>query len=152
MNTSYEILFSILTGAAGGIAAGAFLTWCTSIQKKKRESLERKEQIDYILNLVMKYKPAILKLELFEGIPELQNRKSNDSIRHEIYQYFRKDIEASLSGRAKRLTFDEIEEIKKLFRIGPYQLIPNKGLSEYEYIEMFRKAESIEWLNIPPMA
>lgn len=115
MNTSYEILFSILTGAAGGIAAGAFLTWCTSIQKKKRESLERKEQIDYILNLVMKYKPAILKLELFEGIPELQNRKSNDSIRHEIYQYFRKDIEASLSGRAKRLTFDEIEEIKKLF-------------------------------------
>ena len=147
MNIIYEILFGILTGAAGGIAAGAFLTWCTSLQKKKRESLERKEQIDYLLNLIMKYKPAILKLELFEGIPELQNRKSKDSIRHEIYHYFRKDIEASLSGRSNRLTFDEIEEMKKLFRIGPYERIMNECLYEYEYIKMFQKAESIQWLN-----
>ena len=147
MNTIYEILFGILTVAAGGIAAGAFLTWCTSIQNKKRESLERKEQIDYILNLIMKYKPAILKLELFKGIPELQSTKSKDSIRHEIYHYFRKDIEASLSGRANRLTFDEIEEMKKLFRIGPYERIMNECLYEYEYIKIFQKAESIQWLN-----
>lgn len=144
-----EFLFSSLTGAIGGIVASAILFWISLKQKKKRESLQRKEQIDYILNLVVKYRKTILERKLSEDIPVVPMYESEELFRHRVYEALRTELESTLSGRAKQLTFDEIEEIKKLFRIGPYKLNPDRGLSNLEYIEMFRKAESVKWLNLP---
>lgn len=151
MGILYKFLETIVTGALAGIAAGGVITWISSIRNKKHDSLQRKEQTDYISNLVVKYRNIILERKLSEDIPVYPMPETVEVTLHRFYLAFQRELESALSGRAKRLAFDEIEEIKKLFRIGPYQLIPNRGLSEYEYIEMFRKAESIEWLKIPPM-
>ena len=150
MEAIYRFLESILTGSVAGIAAGWVLARYFKKENEKRESLEREAQKDYISNLVVKYRTPIIHLKLSKEIPAPKNRESEDSIRLEYYLYFRKELESALLGRSNRLTFDEIEEMKKLFRIGPYECT-NEDLYEYEYIEMFQKAESIKWLNVPPM-
>lgn len=147
----YKFFESIFTGTVAGIAAGWVLARYFKRENEKRGSLEREAQIDYISNLVVKYRKIILELKYSGDIPAPKNRESKDSIRHEFHLYFRKELESALFGRSNRLTFDEIEEMKKLFGIGPFEWNTNEALDKYEYIEMFRKAESIKWLNVPPM-
>ncbi len=151
MEAIYKVLESIFTGSVAGIAAGLVLARYFKTANEKRETLERETQKDYITNLVVKYRTSIICLKLSKEIPAPQNRESKDSIRQEFYHYFRRELESALSGRSNRLTFDEVEEMKKLFRIGTYEWNTNEALYEYEYIEMFQKAESIKWLNVPPM-
>lgn len=150
MEAIYKVLESIFTGSVAGITAGRVLARYFKTANEKRESLEREAQKDYISNLVVKYRKIILELKYSGDIPPPKNRESKDSIRREFYLYFRKELKSALFGRSNRLTFDEIEEIKKIFRIGTYECT-NEDLYEYEYIEMFQKAESIKWLNLPPM-
>ena len=56
------------------------------------------------------------------------------------------EIQAILLGRAKRLSFDEIREIKEVF--FPVEQYPDWIPNDQGYEVIFGKLESIAWLRL----
>lgn len=138
MDTISELLIGILTGAVGGIVAGVVLLRFSSNQQKKRESLQRVEQIKCILEIIVNSRAKIFELQ--------ENEKTK---RLRIYRNFGNELELFLSNRAERLTVTEIQDLKEIFLPDYLRWMQFFNATDEWSREIFRKAELLKWLNLP---
>ena len=151
MDTIGKILLSILMGSVAGITAGGVLAWFTSNQQKERDSLQRDEQIKFFSELIVKSRKMIFDVKEDRFFPEPNRTISVDDMCKAYLDNLRRQLESALSGRANRLTFDEIEKIKIIFQIGIYNLFPTARPNKEYCASIFQEAESLKCLKIPPM-
>ena len=71
-----------------------------------------------------------------------------DEVRKAKLQWLHQQIQQILLGRASRLSFDEIQQVKQAF--NTVELHPNWVPNEQGYDGIFNQLESIEWLRLTP--
>ena len=71
-----------------------------------------------------------------------------DDLRKQYLDEFHREIQQILWGRANRLSFDEIQQIKQPFKI--LERFPAWVPNDSGYEGIFGQFESVEWLGLKP--
>lgn len=152
-----EIGEGIVIGTTSGVVSGlilAFILWRIGCW---RENLQRKDQINYISSLIIKFRENIYHPNRrFSDLPPIAraaiiSARSVQQWRKDAYESFCKQLESTLDGRADRLTFNEIQLLRQIFLVKSYWRDFDNSPSQEWYDHIFGWAESVEWLKIPPL-
>lgn len=152
---------TVLTGAVSGVASGLVLAGLFWLGRKAYKRRERLDQIKYIATLIEHGWENMLSVE--DSVGMLNALKQNvhgkdtelvtlDQLSQSCYKTFRFQLSSALSKRCTRLTYDEIQEVRKAF-LQLHDLFPDSDFSASRVVHLssFRDAESIEWLGLKPM-
>ena len=153
------IIDNIITGIIAGVSAGLILSAFSYVNQYIDHKLERREQIEYIRQIVEKFQEDILSVHQIlsdPGAPSVLTEDPNaiHQLRWEIIEYTNEEVVKALDGRANTLTFDEKKQVRDAF--GLYNIFRPGGdlgdrnllLVEAQYHDIFDKLESIEWLEV----
>ena len=144
---------AIGTGAASGVASGLILAIFLGIWRKCQERRERQDQIEYIAELIHDGRRGVLfsdaHLGLLNAMLGEEKSVTEDQLSNLKYEQFKLDLSSALSGRCTRLTYDEIAQVRKIF-LRDYELFPGHTFPREKLRNCFRKAESIQWLDLKP--
>ena len=152
-----EIEKGIVIGITSGVISGlilAFILWRIDCW---REKLQRKDQINYISSMIVKFRENIYHPDRnFSDLPpraraSIISAKPIRQWHKDMYESFCKQLESTLAGRADRLTFSEIQVLRQIFLVKSYWRDFDNNPSQEWYNYIFEWAESLEWLKIPPM-
>ena len=139
-----------VVGVLATIASTSIIGLVVWIWKRNRGNREKKNQLESIRKLIIKFRRMIFDVKSDLHIPQLKTTKSVDELRSAYYGHFRRQLTSALDGRTSQLTFDEIEEIRTIF-LGLHELHPNFVPNEKWYVNTFNQAVSIKWLRLTPM-
>ena len=135
----------VFSGVASGLVLALFFGGGNFIHKYR----ERKDQVQYLSDLIVQFRTRILdtKEDLF--VAEINQTLTRENVRKTYYDDLRRQLESALAGRCSRLTYDEIQQVNATF-VWLHKLYPKFVPTEKWYIDTFQKAESINWLRLPP--
>lgn len=143
-----EMLWDVGTGFVSGTASGLVLALFFGVSRWLRVRSERRDQTNQISTLIIEYRTTIFDIETDESIRDPRAYTSEDAVRRVYYNELQRHLDAVLLGRSSRLTFDEIQEVRRIF----FALLPESDwVPNHEYyVNTFKRAESLKWLNVPP--
>ena len=146
---SSTFLEGITIGASAGLIAGivlALLGWLTSVAQKY---FERREQVRHLARTIEDSR------DLIRGATDIDMTNHQigrmilkDDLRKQYLDEFHREIQQILWGRASRLSFDEIQQIKQPFKI--LERVPTWVPNDSGYEGIFGHFESVEWLGLKP--
>ena len=143
-----DVVEGIVSGVAAGVVLAVFF-WV--IDQVKRHS-ERREQIQYLVTLIASHRERIYKPHYMPGDPVMTDI-GKDVIRKVQFESMKKEINVSLDGRCSRLSFDEINKLRRI--VNDWSAITDKWDStEPNWTDkfcgnLFGEFEAIEWLDLP---
>jgi len=138
---------NILAGTASGVMAGLILAGSFWLRDVWNERTERADQIDHISQLIDNARERACQEspEFFGNIGVIL---SDDHRRKALYMDMRERLNEVLDRRASKLTFDEVESVRRAFSKRDRDIV---GLFELEYCGLvFWEVYQIEWLNLDP--
>ena len=139
-----KILEGIVIGVTSGIILSLFF-WTTG---RIENRIERRDQIRYLASVIETSRGLIYSAETIEiTLGSKKQRLERDDIRKTYYDDMRRQVDSILQGRASRLSYDEINEVRNVFYTDLY---PTVVLNDKGYNNIFGKLESIEWLKLSP--
>ena len=145
--TTDTLLDGIAIGASAGFIAGLLLGLFYWFKALIQVRVERREQIRHLAQTIEKSRGLIYSASDIDftnhPIGQIFPR---DVVRKTYLQWLHQQIQQILLGRATRLTFDEIQEIKQAFSI--LELHPAWVPNDKGYEGIFNRLESVEWLRL----
>ncbi len=137
----------VTIGAVAGVISGivfGILGWLKGVVQRWTE---RRGEIGHLAGTIEHYRELIFgATDLdFRNHP-IQRRFARDEVTKTYLTDMHGEIQAILLGRAKRLSFDEIREIKEVF--FPVEQYPDWIPNDQGYEVIFGKLESIAWLRL----
>ncbi len=147
-----DIINNIIGGSVSGIFAGLILAAFFWILEHYRKRSERAEQVKYISEMVMHFRKLIL-IDFAEDMPRPDGNEivSVHEIRKKLYDTFQTGLESAPVRRSSRLTYDEIEMVRFLLFWQYSEVRDRVDLAKEWYVEKFKQAESLKWLNVAPL-
>ena len=143
-----RVLEGIISGVASGLIVGLILAvffWLTSHFQERRE---RRDQIQFLSTVIDNFSEQILnnKIRSPNGLNALPE-SSRDSYKKELFLEMYRQIDSTLQGRASQLTYDEIQDVRRVFQV--YIEDPDFWLNApAAYERIFDKARAIKWLKL----
>ena len=134
----------VLTGAAGGVAAGLVLTVAVRLWDGFWRRRERARQIGCFRELLVRYRTRIYDWR----DPDADVRRLVHP-RGGHYSELCDELQRALRGRSSRLSFDEIEQLEEAL-LRPFAAVQGYIPSVSWYVQTFEAAEAIHWLELPP--
>ncbi len=151
-----QIIAGVITGVIAGVSAGLILSALFYVQQRINRSIERRDQITYIRQIVEKFQKDVLAAQWLAESDDPLLANTPDIVsqgRLAILAHTYGEIVKTLEGRASTLSFDEKEQVLDAFSI--YRIVLEKPfgerrllLREAHYHDMFDKLEAIEWLKV----
>lgn len=148
-NLWHNIIAGIIAGTIAGIVAGLVLAGFSEHNDRIDKREKRRDQVKYLSDLIAAFRTQIFDTKEDVFFPPTNQTLSRDNIRKARFDELRRELESALAERSSRLTYDEIRQVKNVF-IGLHKLHPKLVPTAKWYIDTFRKAESINWLKLPP--
>ena len=144
-----KLLEGITIGASAGLISGlilGLLHWLKSVIESR---IERREQIRHLARTIEQSRDMIYSASDLDLTDHPVGRMfPRDDIRKAQLQWLHRQIQQILLGRASRLSFDEIQQIRQGF--NTVELYPNWVPNDKEYDGIFNQLESVEWLRLTP--
>ena len=137
-----ETIVGILIAVLSGIILSLFL-WPKDFVKNY---MKRRDQIRYLVNLIVKYRDLILNARTIY-VSNIDQEIKREEICKAYFEDMRRQVESALKDRASQLSYDEIEDVRGVFFTDLY---PTVILNDKGYDVIFKKLESIKWLKLPP--
>ena len=138
---------TLLEGITVGVSAGLVLGVLHWLTGKVQAKSERGEQIRHLARTIEQYREMIHNAsDLDFADHPLSREVSRDQIRNAYLQWLHREIQQILVGRAGRLSFDEIRQIRQAFSM--VQLYPNWVPNDQGYDQIFGRLESVGWLEL----
>ena len=140
-----KVLEGVVIGVSSGFILGLAF-WFLDFVKIRNE---RRDQMEHLAKTIERFRGLIYsanELEMTLKHGSQQQRISKDEIGKAYFDDMRRQVEGILRGRASRLSFDEIWEVRGVFYTD---LFPTVLLNDRGYDQVFRKLESIQWLHLP---
>ena len=138
-----KILQGIFIGVTSGIILSLFF-WGRGYLEGH---FERRDQIRYLANVITDFRDQIYGAETLEvTLGDQKQTVEKDNLRKVYFDDMRTQVESILQGRASRLSYDEINQVRRVFYTDLY---PTLILNEKGYNKIFDEMESIEWLKLP---
>ena len=139
-----SVLQGIVIGVSSGVILGLFF-WLTGFASARNE---KRAQIEHLASVVAGFRESIYSAgDLDVRLGDEQKHFQRDAVRKAQYDDMRREVEQVLQGRASRLSFDEIREVRLAFYTDHF---PGVVLNDAGYESVFRALESIEWLGLSP--
>ena len=140
----------ILEGVGIGVSSGFILGLAFWLLDFVKIRSERRDQMEHLAKTIERFRGLIycaseLDMTLIHG--SQQRRISKDEMRKAYFDDMRRQVEGILRGRASRLSFDEIWEVRGVFYTDRY---PTLLLNDKGYDQIFGKLEAIQSLHPPP--
>ena len=145
-----QLVMGVTIGATAGLISGIILGLVNWAMGTIGRRFERRGQIRHIAATVEGIREKIFNatdLDLTNHpiggiVPQQEVRKAHLTWLHQ-------QVESILLGRASRLTYDEKQEVKQVFRVLDLhpEFIPN----DREYRRFFDEFATIEWLGMTSM-
>ena len=107
--------------------------------------IERRDQIRYLVNLIVKYRDLILNAQTIY-VSSIDREIKREEICKAYFEDMRKQLESALEDRSSQLSYDEIKGVRGVFFTDLY---PTVILNDKGYDAIFKELESIKWLKIP---
>ena len=136
-----EIFQGIVIGVFSGLTLGG-LAYI-------RDRFVRCDQIKYIRELIIKERERIYSANDLPGPPF---RVTKNVLRLTLYKGMRRNLSATLEGRASQLSFDEKASITSQCEPIDWllaQIRQNQTPPVQMYTKMFSEWENCAWLNLP---
>ena len=140
-------------GIVIGVSSGLVLSLALWIVELVKRKYERRDQIRYIAGILARDRDRILGAETLPGpdgsgikeVPKVQ-------LRLVLYDGMRKELDGVFVGRASRLSFDQIAELKKPFFILDDNFNFKQAFlhNDQQCRNLFETLEAIKWLKLPP--
>ena len=132
-------------GVAIGVASGLILTVFVGAWNTYDAHQERQEQIRFLAATIDGHRQSIEGAEGFyhEGTGR---EISQDEIKKAYLTSLYRQVQAILEGRASRLTFDEIRQVREVF--FSLERHPNWIPNDKGYYSIFQDFAAIEWLEL----
>ena len=139
---------NIVQGVTIGVASGLILVLFVWVWNSYDQHRERQEQIDYLSATIQEHRLSIEEAEGFyhEALDREFNR---DELRKAYLDSMYRRVLAILDGRASRLTFDEVHELRQVF--FALERHPNWIPNDRGYRGLFNDLEAVEWLDLEPL-
>lgn len=151
-------------GVVIGVSSGLILSVVISAIGAVSGAIERRDQIRYLANLLTDYRDIILydrDETVSSAVKVITPRYDSEAqaqvvVRWSLYDNnMRSRLESALQGRASRLSYDEIREVRNaalnhgdvVRRTAPDSGVQN-FISEAGYRQLFRRLECIDWLGM----
>ena len=143
------LLHGITIGATAGLISGLVLALLQWLKSKVQRSTERQDQICHLARTIEQSRDMIYSatdIDLSDH-PIGRNIPRNE-VQKSYLQWLHQQVQQILLGRASRLSFDEIQEIKQSFQT--VELYPGWVPNANGYDGIFDRLESITWLRLRP--
>lgn len=142
-----QLVMGITIGATAGLISGIILglvNWATGTIGRR---LERRDQIRHLATTVEGIREKIFNAtDLDLTNHPIGGIVSQEKVRKAHLNWLHQQVESILLGRASRLTYDEKQEIKQVFRVLDLhpEFIPN----DREYRRFFDEFATVRWLGL----
>ena len=147
--TDNAILQGIIIGVSVVLISGLILGLLKWIKNAPQAQLERREQIRHLAQTIEQAREDIYGATDLDFTDHPIGRViPRDELRKARLQALYQQLQEILVGRASRLKFDEIQEIKKAFKI--LEDFPNWIPNDQGYDGIFDTLASVEWLGLSP--
>ena len=144
-----KLLEGITIGASAGLISGLILGLLHWLKSVIQSRTERREQIRHLARTIEQSRDMIYSASDLDLTDHPVGRMfSRDDIRKTQLQWLHRQIQQILLGRASRLSFDEIQQIRQGF--NTVELYPNWVPNDKGYDGIFNQLESVEWLRLTP--
>ena len=145
--TIEKLLEGITIGASAGLISGLILGLLYWLRSVIQGSIDRREQIRHLARTIEQSRDMIYSASDLDLTDHPVGRMfPRDDIRKAQLQWLHQQIQQILLGRASRLSFDEIQQIKQVF--NTVELYPNWAPNDKGYDGIFNQLESVEWLRL----
>ena len=130
-------------GVVIGVCSGGIVAILTGGFGCIGRSFEKREQVQYLANVIDGYRSRIYTATDLEFRQEFTTR---DQLRRVYFDDMVKTVNSVLVERSTRLSYDEETEVRLAF--GPLELYGDRVLGEGIYDGIFERFDSIEWLGL----
>ncbi len=139
----------ITIGASAGLISGVVLALLQWFKNKVQANAERREQIRHLVKTIEHSRDLIYSAFDLDFTDHPVGRMiPKNEVQKSYLQELHREVQNILTGRASRLSFDEIHQIKQAF--GVVDLYPDWIPNEKGYEGIFGHLQSIEWLRLRP--
>lgn len=139
----------ITIGASAGLISGLVLGLLQWLKNRLQANTERKEQIRHLGKTIEQSRDMIYSAPDLDFTSHPIGRViPRNEVQKSYLQELHREVQNILTGRASRLSFDEIHQIKQAF--GVVDLYPDWLPNEKGYEGIFEQLQSIEWLRLRP--
>ena len=144
-----KLLEGITIGASAGLISGLILSLLYWLKSVIQSRIERREQIRHLARTIEQSRDMIFSASDLDLTDHPVGRMfPRDDIRKAQLQWLHLQVQQILLGRASRLGFDEIQQIRQGF--NTVELYPNWVPNDKGYDGIFNQLESVEWLRLTP--
>ena len=141
------LLDGITIGASAGLISGLLLGLFHWLRGLIQGRMERREQIRHLAKTIEKSRDLIYSASDIDFTDHpIGQIFPRDDVRKAQLHWSHQQIQQILLGRATRLRFDEIQEIRQAF--STLELHPNWVPNDKGYEEIFNRLESVQWLRL----
>ena len=147
--TIETLLEGITIGASAGLISGLMLGLLHWLKGVTQGSRERREQILHLAKTIEQARDLIYSASDLDLTNHPIGRMfPRDEVRKPYFRWLHDQIQQILLGRSSRLSFDEIQQVKKAF--NTVELYPDWVPNDNGYDGIFNQLASIEWLRLHP--
>ena len=144
-----KLLEGITIGASAGLISGLILGLLHWLKSVIQSRMQRREQIRHLARTIKQSRDIIYSASDLDFTDHPIGRMvPRDEVRKAQLQWLHRQIQQILLGRASRLSFDEIQQIRQGF--NAVELYPNWVPNDKGYDGIFDQLESIAWLRLTP--
>ena len=148
--TTDTLLEGITIGASAGLISGLILGSLHWLKSVIQSRTERREQVRHLARTIEQSRDTIYSASDLDLTDHPVGRMfPRDEVRKAQLQWLHQQIQQILLGRASRLSFDEIQQIKQAF--NAVELYPNWVPNDKGYEGIFNQLESVGWLRLNPL-
>ena len=148
--TTDTLLEGITIGASAGLISGLVLGSLHWLKSVIQSRIERREQVRHLARTIEQSRDTIYSASDLDLTDHPVGRMfPRDEVRKAQLQWLHQQIQQILLGRASRLSFDEIQQIKQAF--NAVELYPNWVPNDKGYEGIFNQLESVGWLQLNPL-
>ena len=144
-----QLLEGVTIGASAGLISGLLLGLLHWLRGVIQARTERREQIQHLARTIEQARDLIYSASDLDLTDHPVGRMfPRDEMRKAHLQGLHQQIQKILLGRASRMSFDEIQQIKQAFNV--VELHPNWVPNDQGYDGIFNQLASTEWLRLNP--
>ena len=147
--TIETLLEGVTIGASAGLISGLILGLLSWLKSVIQGHTERREQIRHLARTIEQARDDIHDATDLDFTNHPNGRFiPRDELRKARLVGLYQQVQLILLGRASRLKFDEIQQIKRTFKT--LEDSPNWIPNDQGYDGVFGQLESVEWLGLRP--
>ena len=148
--TTDTLLEGITIGASAGLISGLVLGSLHWLKSVIQSRIERREQVRHLARTIEQSRDTIYSASDLDLTDHPVGRMfPRGKVRKAQLEWLHQQIQQILLGRASRLSFDEIQQIKQAF--NAVELYPNWVPNDKGYEGIFNQLESVGWLRLNPL-